>query len=52
VRTLSVVYVLAAAGLAAASLPPGQRWLALGVLMFAMMSLGAGNGAVFITDCP
>ena len=47
VRTLSVVYVLAAAGLTVASFHMGSPWLALGVLMFSMMALGAGNGAVF-----
>ena len=47
VRTLSVVYVLAALGLALASFQQPSPWLALSFLMFAMMALGAGNGAVF-----
>lgn len=47
VRTLTVVYLLAAAGLVVASFHLGNPWLALGVMMFAMMALGAGNGAVF-----
>lgn len=47
VRTLSVVYVLAALGLALASFHQPSPWIALGVIMFAMMALGAGNGAVF-----
>jgi NNP family nitrate/nitrite transporter-like MFS transporter len=47
VRTLSVVYVLAALGLALASFHYSNVWIALGFLMFAMMALGAGNGAVF-----
>jgi NNP family nitrate/nitrite transporter-like MFS transporter len=47
VRTLIVVFGLAAAGLAAASFTMPSVWIALGVLMFAMMALGAGNGAVF-----
>ena len=47
VRTLSVVYVLAAVGLAAASFHMPSPWIALGVIMFAMLALGAGNGAVF-----
>ena len=47
VRTLSVVYVLAALGLALASFQQPSPWLALALLMFAMMALGAGNGAVF-----
>jgi NNP family nitrate/nitrite transporter-like MFS transporter len=47
VRTLSVVYVLAALGLALASFQQPSPYLALGILMFSMMALGAGNGAVF-----
>jgi NNP family nitrate/nitrite transporter-like MFS transporter len=47
VRTLIVVYGLAALGLAAASLHLASAGAALAVLMFAMMALGAGNGAVF-----
>lgn len=47
VRTLTVVYLLAAAGLVVASFHMGSAWTALAVLMFAMMALGAGNGAVF-----
>ncbi|CAN7253450.1 NarK/NasA family nitrate transporter [Phenylobacterium sp. LjRoot225] len=47
VRTLTVVYVLAALGLAVASFKMPNTWMALGVIMFVMASLGAGNGAVF-----
>jgi len=47
VRTLTVVYVLAALGLALASFQQPSPYLALGMLMFSMMALGAGNGAVF-----
>ena len=47
VRTLTVVYVLAAFGLALASFQQPSPYIALGVLMFSMMALGAGNGAVF-----
>ena len=47
VRTLSVVYVLAALGLAMASFQQPSPWIALALIMFAMMALGAGNGAVF-----
>jgi NNP family nitrate/nitrite transporter-like MFS transporter len=47
VRTLTVVYVLAALGLAVASFALPSPWMALSVIMFVMMSLGAGNGAVF-----
>lgn len=46
-RTLSVLYLLAALGLALASFHPASHWAALAVLMFSMMALGAGNGAVF-----
>jgi len=47
VRTLSFVYVLAAAGLATASFQLPSPFIALAVLMFSMLVLGAGNGAVF-----
>ena len=47
VRTLSVVYVLAALGLALASFHAPNVWFAFSVLLFSMMALGAGNGAVF-----
>ncbi|KQZ32898.1 MULTISPECIES: NarK/NasA family nitrate transporter [Caulobacter] len=47
VRTLSVVFALAAAGLATASFQMPSAYVALAVLMFSMLALGAGNGAVF-----
>jgi NNP family nitrate/nitrite transporter-like MFS transporter len=47
VRTLTVVYLLAALGLAVASFHMATPYLALAVIMFAMVALGAGNGAVF-----
>jgi NNP family nitrate/nitrite transporter-like MFS transporter len=47
VRTLSFVFALAAAGLAVASFQLPSAWVALAVLMFSMLALGAGNGAVF-----
>lgn len=47
VRTLSVVYVLAALGIALASFHHANVWIALALMMFAMSALGAGNGAVF-----
>jgi NNP family nitrate/nitrite transporter-like MFS transporter len=47
VRTLTVVYALAAVGMAIASFQLPSAWLALVVLMFSMLALGAGNGAVF-----
>jgi NNP family nitrate/nitrite transporter-like MFS transporter len=47
IRTLSVVYGLAALGLGVASFTLPSPYIQLGVLLFAMMALGAGNGAVF-----
>lgn len=47
VRTLSVVYVLAALGLALASFHQPNPWVALGLMIFSMSVLGMGNGAVF-----
>ncbi len=47
VRTLTFVYALAAIGLAVASFQLPSAWLALAALMFSMLALGAGNGAVF-----
>lgn len=47
VRTLSVVYVLAALGLALVSFHAPSVWVAFGLMLFSMMALGAGNGAVF-----
>lgn len=47
VRTLTIVFALAALGLATASFQMPSAWVALAVLMFAMLALGAGNGAVF-----
>ena len=47
IRTLTGVFVLAAAGLVVAGLHMPNAWTALGVILFAMMALGCGNGAVF-----
>jgi len=47
IRTLSVVYLLAAAGLVAFSFHQPSPYIALIMVMFAMAALGAGNGAVF-----
>jgi NNP family nitrate/nitrite transporter-like MFS transporter len=47
VRTLTLVYVAAAAALAAVSFPLQTPWLALAILIVAMGALGMGNGAVF-----
>jgi NNP family nitrate/nitrite transporter-like MFS transporter len=46
VKTLSVVYVAAAAALAGVSIAPSVQ-SALGFFVVAMLALGAGNGAVF-----
>jgi NNP family nitrate/nitrite transporter-like MFS transporter len=45
--TLTLVYAIAAAGLVAAGFHMASAWVALGVILLAMMALGAGNGAVF-----
>ncbi|CAN7389256.1 nitrate/nitrite transporter [Caulobacter sp. LjRoot300] len=47
VRTLSFVFALAALGLVVASFQMPSAYVALAVLMFSMLALGAGNGAVF-----
>lgn len=47
VRALSVVYVLAALGLALASFHQPNPWIALALMVFSMSVLGMGNGAVF-----
>jgi MFS transporter, NNP family, nitrate/nitrite transporter len=47
IKSLSVIYVLAALFLLAVSFAPASRWLALALFMCAMLSLGMGNGAVF-----
>ena len=47
IKSLSVVYVFAAIFLAIVSLGLPQAWMALGIFMLAMLSLGMGNGAVF-----
>jgi MFS transporter, NNP family, nitrate/nitrite transporter len=47
IRTLLVMYALAALFIFAVSFGPESRWLALGVFVAAMLALGAGNGAVF-----
>jgi NNP family nitrate/nitrite transporter-like MFS transporter len=45
--TLTWVYGFAASALAVASFHLAGPWIALAVLMTAMVALGAGNGAVF-----
>ncbi|WP_153111545.1 nitrate/nitrite transporter [Propionivibrio limicola] len=47
IRSLSVVYVVAALFLAIASFSLPGAWMALTVFMVAMVALGMGNGAVF-----
>jgi MFS transporter, NNP family, nitrate/nitrite transporter len=47
IRTLLVLYSLAAVFIFAVSFGPASRWLALAAFMASMLSLGAGNGAVF-----
>jgi len=47
IRSLTVMYLLAALFLAVVSIGLPSAWAALGVFMLAMLSLGMGNGAVF-----
>ncbi|HSI95527.1 MAG TPA: nitrate/nitrite transporter [Methylophilaceae bacterium] len=47
IRTLLIMYTLAALFIFGVSFAPESRWIALVVFMAAMLSLGAGNGAVF-----
>ena len=47
IKTLSIVYALAAAVLVAISTGPATLPLALGLFVGAMLTLGVGNGAVF-----
>jgi NNP family nitrate/nitrite transporter-like MFS transporter len=47
IKSLSVMYVLAALFLLVVSFGLGSRWLALALFVCAMLSLGMGNGAVF-----
>jgi len=47
IRSLSVMYVLAAIFLAIVSVGLPQAWMALVVFIAAMLALGTGNGAVF-----
>lgn len=47
IKTLSFVYIIAAAALVAISFDPSSILVALGLFVLAMLALGAGNGAVF-----
>jgi NNP family nitrate/nitrite transporter-like MFS transporter len=46
-KTLTMVYIVAAAALVAISTGPTSLALALGLFVVAMLALGTGNGAVF-----
>ena len=47
IRSLSVMYVVAAVFLFIVSFGPSSEWLALAAFVGAMLALGMGNGAVF-----
>jgi NNP family nitrate/nitrite transporter-like MFS transporter len=47
VSTLSTVYLFASAGLTLASFAWPSAWMALAIIILAMIALGAGNGAIF-----
>jgi NNP family nitrate/nitrite transporter-like MFS transporter len=47
IRTLTIMYSVAAAALAIVSLHLPQAWMALAVFILGMLALGMGNGAVF-----
>jgi NNP family nitrate/nitrite transporter-like MFS transporter len=47
IRTLSVLYVVAAVALIVVSFGLPQAWMALCVFIIGMLALGMGNGAVF-----
>ena len=47
VRSLTVIYAVAATALVAVSLGLPASWMALGVFVLSMLALGMGNGAVF-----
>ena len=47
VRSLSVMYAVAATALATASVGLPEAWMALAAFVAAMLALGMGNGAVF-----
>jgi NNP family nitrate/nitrite transporter-like MFS transporter len=47
IKSLSLMYVMAAAMLALVSFGLPTSWMALGVFMLAMLALGVGNGSVF-----
>nr|MBL3836895.1 MFS transporter [Pseudomonas syringae pv. theae] len=47
IRTLTVMYAVAAVGIAAVGFNLPSSWAALALFVAAMLGLGAGNGAVF-----
>jgi NNP family nitrate/nitrite transporter-like MFS transporter len=47
IRSLSVMYLLAAVFISLVSVGLHSDWMALAVFVFAMLALGMGNGAVF-----
>ncbi len=47
IRTLTVVYIVAALSLSTVSVGLSQSWMALTGFVVAMLALGAGNGAIF-----
>lgn len=47
IKTLSIVYMVAAAALVGVSAGPSTVIAALGLFVVAMLALGAGNGAIF-----
>lgn len=47
IKTLTLVYCMAALFLILLSFSPADRWTGLAVVVAAMLSLGMGNGAVF-----
>ena len=47
IKTLSIVYIVAAIALVGVSFGPPTVFAALGLFVVAMLALGAGNGAIF-----
>src|SRR5204862_7869993 len=47
IKSLSLMYILAATMLAIVSVGLPTSWMALGVFMLAMLALGVGHGSVF-----
>jgi NNP family nitrate/nitrite transporter-like MFS transporter len=47
IRALSIVYAVAAASIAVASIHLPQAWMALTLFVIGMLALGMGNGSVF-----